>query len=159
MSTHTTNTRTTQPAVRAATIPCPSCERVNRVDLDRAADGPSCGSCRAPIALDRPLVASDATLEQVLRDAPVPVIVDFYADWCMPCRMMAPTFAELARRRAGEALVIKVDTDRNPATAARLGIRGIPTLVAFRNGREVAREVGVVPLARLEAMLDGTLRR
>jgi thioredoxin len=102
--------------------------------------------------------ASDATLEQVVRDAPVPVLVDFYADWCGPCRMMAPTFAELARRRAGEALVVKVDTDRSPSMAIRFGIRGIPTLVLFRDGREVARQVGAVPLGRLEAMLDAPPR-
>lgn len=144
---------TTSVTSRSATIPCPACGRLNRVDLARAGDRPVCGACKRPIALDQPLPAGDATLERVVRDSTVPVIVDFYADWCAPCRMMAPTFAELARRRLGTALVVKVDTDAHPDSAATHGVRGIPTLVVFDGGREVARQVGAVPLQRLEAMI------
>ena len=82
------------------------------------------------------------------------MLVDFYADWCGPCKIMAPTLDQLARKRAGEALVLKLDTDRNPAMAIRYQIRGIPTLIAYSGGREVAREVGAVPPPRLEALLD-----
>jgi len=79
--------------------------------------------------------------------------VDFYADWCGPCRMMAPVFAEFARRQRGTALVAKVDTERSPVVAARFGIRSIPTLTVMRDGREVARQVGAVPMAALEQLL------
>ncbi|HEX6071207.1 MAG TPA: thioredoxin [Longimicrobiaceae bacterium] len=139
---------------RKATVACPSCDTLNRVDLARLSDRPRCGRCREPIPLDHPLPASDATLERVLSGTEVPVLVDFYADWCGPCKIMAPTLDQLARKRAGEALVLKLDTDRNPAMAIRYQIRGIPTLIAYSGGREVAREVGAVPPPRLEALLD-----
>jgi thioredoxin len=96
---------------------------------------------------------SDGDLERVVRDAEVPVLVDFYADWCGPCKTMAPLLDDLAARHAGELLVGKLDTDRSPTMAARFQIRGIPTLIAFRGGREVAREVGAVPRARLEELV------
>jgi thioredoxin len=83
----------------------------------------------------------------------VPVLVDFYADWCGPCKIMAPLLDDVAHRRAGEMLVLKLDTDRNPATQQRYGVRGIPTLIVFRDGKEVARRVGAVPPAELDAFL------
>ena len=136
-----------------ATVPCGHCGTLNRVDLARLAAGPRCAHCREPIALDRPIALDDASFARVVADAPVPVLVDFYADWCGPCRIIAPQVEALARRHAGRALVAKLDTDRAQATAGRLGIRSIPALVAFRGGRETGREVGVVPPARLEALL------
>ena len=139
---------------RKATVPCPACGRLNRVDLARAKDGPKCGACRRPIALDHPLSITDQTMERVVRDAEVPVVVDFYADWCGPCKIMAPLLDALARDRAGEILVAKLDTDRNPGMARRFDIRGIPNLIVFRGGREVAREVGAIPRPRLEALVD-----
>lgn len=138
---------------RKATVPCAECRTLNRVDLARLAAGPRCASCRAPIVLDRPIVLDDASFARVVADAPVPVLVDFYADWCGPCRVIAPQVEALARRHAGRALVAKLDTDRSQGTAGRFGIRSIPALVAFRAGRETGREVGVVPPARLEALL------
>lgn len=147
-----TTTRSTP--TRAAVVPCTVCGRLNRVDLQRTDHRPTCGACATALTLDEPIHADDANLEQIVREATVPVIVDFYADWCAPCRMMAPAFAELAKRQAGQALVIKVDTDRSPTMAIRHAIRGIPTVIAFRDGQEAARQVGAVPLARLEQLID-----
>lgn len=138
---------------RRATVSCPHCGSPNRVELGRLKDGPRCGRCGKPLSLDRPVAVSDGDLERVVRDAEVPVLVDFYADWCGPCKTMAPLLDDLAARHAGELLVGKLDTDRSPTMAARFQIRGIPTLIAFRGGREVAREVGAVPRARLEELV------
>lgn len=141
-------------ATRKAILSCFFCQALNRVQLNRIDDRPKCGQCGRPILLDRPVVVGDRDLERVIRDAEVPVLVDFYADWCGPCKMMAPVLDELAREHAGEVLVTKLDTDRNPTMAIRFAIRGIPTLIAFHHGREVAREVGAVPKPRLEALIE-----
>ena len=143
---------------RKATVPCPACGRLNRVDLARAKDGPKCGACRRAIPLDRPLAVDDETMERVVRDTEVPVVVDFHADWCGPCKMMEPLLNDLARERAGQIVVAKLDTDRNPAMARRFEIRGIPNLIVFRGGREVAREVGAIPKPRLNALVDSAAR-
>lgn len=142
------------PDARTATVACPFCETLNRVDLSRIEQHPKCGKCGKPILLDRPIAISDATFERVTTDTTVPVLVDFFADWCGPCKIMAPLLDDVARQRAGKILVTKLDTDRNPVTGQRFGIRGIPTLIAFRNGKEVARRVGAVPPAELEAFLS-----
>lgn len=99
---------------------------------------------------NHPLKVDAAELDQLIRTSEVPVLVDFYADWCMPCRLMAPILDEFARDHAGEAIVAKLDTDRNPAAGQRYGIRGIPTLLIFKNGEEVERQVGAVPGAYLD---------
>src|SRR5213596_1627148 len=142
------------PETRQATVACPFCQTLNRVYLTRLEQHPKCGNCRRPILLDRPIAVSDATFDRVTADTTVPVVVDFYADWCGPCKMMAPLLDDVAHRRAGELLIVKLDTDKNPLTGQRFGIRGIPTLIAFRDGKEVARRVGAVPPAELEAFLN-----
>jgi thioredoxin 2 len=139
---------------KTATVACPFCETLNHVDLGRVEQHPKCGNCGKPILLDRPIAVSDANFEKVTTDTTVPVVVDFYADWCGPCKIMAPLLDDVARRRAGEMVFVKLDTDRNPVTGQRFGIRGIPTLIAFRSGKEVARRVGAVPPAELEAFLS-----
>jgi thioredoxin 2 len=146
--------QTTMSDKKTATVACPFCSTLNRVDLTRLEQHPKCGNCGKPILLDRPIAISDATFDKVTTDTTVPVVVDFYADWCGPCKIMAPLLDDVAHRRAGEMLVVKLDTDRNPLTGQRFGIRGIPTLIAFRKGQEVGRRVGAVPLAELEAFLQ-----
>lgn len=145
------NSTTTGPI---ATIACPFCGTLNRVNLERVADHPKCGSCSTPLWLDRPVAVSEAHFDTVVQDTTVPVVVDFYADWCGPCKIMAPLLDEVAHRRAGRLLVLKLDTDKNPAIQARFGVRGIPTLIVFRGGKEVARRVGAVPPAELDKFLN-----
>jgi len=141
---------------RTATVACPFCGTLNRVDLARIANQPKCGTCGKPILLDRPIAVSDATFDRVTTDTTVPVLVDFYADWCGPCKTMAPVLDDIAHRRSGEILVTKLDTDRNPATGLRFGVRGIPTLILFKKGKEVARRVGAVPAPDVEALLNAS---
>ncbi|MEJ2215307.1 MAG: thioredoxin TrxC [Gemmatimonadota bacterium] len=134
---------------------CQFCLTLNRVDLARAADRPKCGQCGKPMLLDRPVRVTDDTLEKVVTGTDVPVLVDFYADWCAPCKMMAPVLDQLARDRQSKLLVAKLDTDANPTMAVRYGIRGIPTMIVFRDGREWKRQTGAVAPDRLNEWLDG----
>ena len=135
------------------TIPCPSCGQWNRIRADRATDGPKCGSCGHPIVLDRPVQLDDSSFDRVIAESDIPILVDFYADWCGPCKMMAPSVETLARETAGRALVAKLDTDQAQRSAGRFQIRGIPTSIVFIGGREVKRQTGAVPLATLREML------
>ena len=141
------------PETRTATVACPFCQTLNRVDLSRLDQRPKCGNCGRPILLDRPIAVSDADFERVTTDTTVPVLVDFYADWCGPCQIMAPLLDAFSHHRAGELLVLTLDTDRTPVTQQRFGVRGIPTLIAFRGGKEVGRRVGAVPPAELDGLL------
>ena len=143
---------------RKATVSCAKCSRLNRVDLARLESRPACGVCGNPLQLDKPLMVTDATFDRVVSDAEVPLLVDFYADWCGPCKAMAPHIDGLAAAHAGRALIAKLDTEQNPGIARRYDIRGIPTLIVFRGGREVAREVGAVPRPALESLLDRAYR-
>ena len=147
MSTETAN-------AGQVTIPCPSCGKWNRIRADKAADGPKCGACGTSIALDRPLLLDDTNFDRVIAESTLPVLVDFYADWCGPCKMMAPSVETLARESVGKAIVAKLDTDQAQRSAGRFQIRGIPTSIVFVGGREVKRQTGAVPLATLRAMLS-----
>lgn len=140
------------------TVPCASCGKMNRVDMARLSAGPKCGACASGIQLGHPLPLTDSTFQTVVEGSSVPILVDFYADWCGPCKMMAPILDQLARERVGSVLVAKLDTERNPAISAQFGIRSIPTLIMFRGGREVGRELGAVPRPRLDAMISAALR-
>jgi thioredoxin 2 len=138
---------------RPVTVKCPFCATLNRVDLAKLDLGPKCGECKRPLHFDRPLKVGDGDFDTVVQGASVPVLVDFYADWCGPCRMMAPALDEFAAARRGEVLVHKLDTDANPAVPNRFGIRGIPTLIAFKNGSEAGRHVGVADTAVLARLV------
>ena len=150
------NSSPTAAASRPVILPCVFCARLNRVDLARLDDGPRCGECARPILLDRPVKVSAASFDETIRSASVPVLVDFYADWCGPCRMLGPVVDELARVHAGDLLVLKVDTDRDGELATRFEVRGIPTLVAFRQGVESGRHVGLARRADLETTVGLT---
>lgn len=141
-------------AQRPVTLRCPFCLTWNRIDLARAARRPKCGECGRPFLLDRPFKVTGEELERTVAESKAPVLVDFYADWCGPCKVMAPVLDEVARRYTGRLLVAKLDTDYSPEAAERYGIRGIPTLILFRDGKEVAREVGAVPARKLDDVLE-----
>jgi thioredoxin 2 len=133
-------------------VACALCGTLNRIDLTKLAQRPKCASCQRRILLDRPVNATGATFDKMLTGTTVPVLVDFHADWCGPCHMMAPTLDEFARRRAGQVLVLKLDTDAHAAIAGRYAIRGIPTVIAFDRGHERGRHVGVADLAALDRL-------
>lgn len=136
------------PRERAAggtTVRCSFCRTLNRVDVSRAESRPACGDCGRPILLDRPIQVSEEDFDRTVRGADVPVLVDFYADWCGPCKMVAPLVDEIAGEKTGRILVAKVDTDEAPELSSRLGIRGVPTLILFENGEEVERSAGYEP--------------
>ncbi len=140
---------------RPVTVRCPFCDKLNRVDLAKLDRGPKCGQCGRPLHLDRPVKAAGADFDQTIQGASVPVLVDFYADWCGPCKMMAPTLDQFAFDRSGEVLVLKVDTDRDQDLSMRFGIRGIPTLIAFSGGKEIGRLVGMAGRPELDRLVPG----
>ena len=141
------------------TIRCQFCETWNRVLAERASDRPKCGKCGRPILIDRPVPLDDTTFARTIAESEVPVLVDFYADWCAPCKVMAPAVDQLAARHQGRLLVAKVDTDKSPRTAQSFDIRGIPTVIVFENGREVNRASGAMPYAALERLAGVTVER
>jgi thioredoxin 2 len=144
----------TAPAdVRHLTVRCQFCDTWNRVDAARASDRPKCGKCGKPMLLDRPYPLNDETFERTISESGIPILVDFYADWCGPCKRMAPYIDEIAREQQGLALVAKLDTDRSQRTSMGFNIRGIPTTIMFRDGKEVARLTGAAPKAALEDLL------
>ena len=141
----------------ALLLPCPHCLAVNRVARERLESAPRCGRCHAPLFPDQPMVLDQAGLERQLAHNDLPLLVDFWATWCGPCRMMAPAFAAAVARLAPRVRLAKVDTEANQALAARLGIRSIPTLMLFRNGGEIARQAGALDTAGIVAWTNGHL--
>ncbi|GMV08142.1 MAG: hypothetical protein AMXMBFR53_44170 [Gemmatimonadota bacterium] len=134
-----------QAAEKPVTIRCAFCLTPNNVDLARATQRPKCGECGRPMLLDRPVHVAEEDFAGTVLGSAAPVLVDFYADWCGPCKMVAPLVDEIAQAYVGRLLVAKVDTDRAQGVAQSLGIRGIPTLILFRGGEEIGRSVGFEP--------------
>jgi thioredoxin 2 len=136
---------------------CPSCGATNRVSDDRLRDAPVCGRCGTDLMAAEPVNLTDAALPAFIAKTGLPVLVDFWAEWCGPCKQMAPHFATAASQLPGVRFV-KVDSDAAPVACARLAIRSIPTLILFRSGAEVARLSGVVPAAQLVSWVQQQLR-
>lgn len=146
-----TETKATEPKApsQKLTVRCQFCNTWNRIAAEKVTAGPKCGKCGKPILLERPLLLTDETFSRTISESDIPVAVDFYADWCGPCRMMAPAVDALASHLQGKALVGKLNTDHAARTASGFNIRGIPTTIVFKGGKEVARQSGAIPLEGL----------
>ena len=141
----------------AQLIRCSACGATNRLPADKLASGrqPVCGRCKAPLTLEtKPVDVTDATFAAEVERSPVPVLLDLWAPWCGPCRMIAPVLEELAGEMAGRVRFAKLNVDENPVTAGRFGVRSIPTLLVLRNGQEVDRIVGVQPKPEIARRLS-----
>lgn len=140
-------------------ILCPHCETVNRAPAERLGAGArgKCGRCSRPLFDGHPVALSQAAFEKRLAAEEVPMVVDFWAAWCGPCRMMAPMFERAAATLEPQVRFAKLDTEAAPAVAARLGIRSIPTMILFHRGREIARQSGAMDAAAIERWIAGHL--
>jgi len=132
-------------------VACPHCLTTNRVPDERLGESPVCGRCGEALLPGTPVELNDSNFDAFVARSELPVVVDFWATWCGPCRQMAPQFEAAARELKGRAVLVKVDSDASPRTAGRFGIRSIPTLVKLDKGQEVKRQPGATGAAQIVA--------
>ncbi len=139
---------------------CASCGQQNRVPVARIEQKPVCGACKAELsAPSAPVEVSDTELGALLKESPLPVVVDFWAPWCGPCRMVGPALEGIAASMKGKVVVAKVNVDHNPRSAQEYQARSIPLMVAFKNGKPVDRQVGAAPAPQLRAWVERAVAR
>lgn len=138
-------------------IVCPHCTGVNRVPAERLGEQPVCGRCKAPLFDAHPASVDERAFDIQLQRSDIPLLVDFWAPWCGPCRSMAPMFEQAARQLEPRVRLLKVNTDEEQSLGARFGIRSIPTLALFRGGREIARQAGAMDAASLVRWVQSEL--
>ncbi|TCT24131.1 thioredoxin TrxC [Thiobaca trueperi] len=141
----------------AVHVVCPVCDAVNRVPRSRLDGGAKCGECHAPLFNGAPLVLNESRFARHLARSDLPLLVDFWAPWCGPCRMMAPAFESAAARLEPALRLIKINTEEAPNLSGRLGIRSIPTLALFRGGAELARQAGAMDISGILAWVRQNL--
>jgi thioredoxin 2 len=136
-------------------IVCPHCDAINRMPRERLGQGGKCGVCHKSLFEGHPLALNDtARFDKHAMKSDIPLLIDFWATWCGPCRTMAPIFEEAARRLEPNIRLVKIDSDASPELASRFAIRSIPSLVLVRHGREIARTAGAMPLQQLLAWVQ-----
>ena len=138
-------------------IVCPHCDAVNRVPTQRFAENPACGKCKQPLFTGSPVALTDANFERHVSRGDLPIVVDFWAPWCGPCKMMAPAYEQAASQIEPRARLAKVDTEQNQRLAQRFAIRSIPTLAVFKNGQLVANQPGAMNLPQLVNWIDSRI--
>jgi len=138
-------------------VVCPHCEGINRIPTARLGEGPRCGKCREAVFTGHPLELRSHNFQQHISRSGIPVVVDFWAPWCGPCKMMAPAFEQAAGRLEPRVRLAKLNTETEQAIGARLGIRSIPTLVIFEQGQEVARQPGAMGAADIVRWIEDNI--
>lgn len=133
---------------------CPHCSKINRVPAERLTDGPTCGTCRKQLFTGKPLKLDDDSLKRHVQKDGVPIVIDFWAPWCGPCKAMAPVFEAAACKHEPKIRFGKLNTDDYPDAAAPFGIRGIPTIIVFKNGREANRISGAMNQSQFDAWIS-----
>lgn len=138
-------------------VVCPRCGTTNRLPQARLADRPACGKCKQPLFDGRPLALTESDFDRHVGKSDIPLVVDFWAEWCAPCKMMAPQFERAAKELEPAVRLAKLDTEAAQGIAARYGIRSIPTMIAFKGGREIARQSGAMDAASIVRWVRGTV--